>query len=315
MTCKMLEETLQLYLYDELPGEERAAVEAHLATCIACEEKIASGRKLHVLMDQRPMIDPRPEVLVRCREALEEALDREQHGWPSLIREWVGLPTGIHPSRAITALTLIVFGFGFGWLLRTRLHQAVSPAQPGVSSAPRYAGADLGRISSISQVDPNPQTGQVRITLNSERRVTLEGSLDDPRIRQVLVYAVKKYDNTGIRLDTLSALKNGCSHPAVQEALLYALLHDPNAGVRLEALKTVPRMGWNREVRGALLEAVQRDTNPGVRVTAIDALVNHAVKDRDQELAPVLQNLSTSDSNSYVRMKALAALHELGPVQ
>ena len=311
MNCHTLEETLDLYLYDELPADDRAAVESHLAACAACQGKVASARKLHELMNQRRRIEPRPEVLVRCREALEEALDREQHGWRSLIREWIALPGGIHPSRAITALTLVVFGFGFGWVLRPRLHQVVTPAQPGANSAPRYAGADLGRISSISQVDPNPQTGQVRITLNAERRVTLEGSLDDPRIRQVLVYAVKKYDNTGIRLDTLSALKNGSSHPAVREALLYALLHDPNAGVRLEALKTVQEMGWNTEVRGALLQAVRRDTNPGVRVTAIDELVNHALKNRDQELVPVLQNLSTTDSNSYVRLKAFAALQEL----
>ncbi|HUY15086.1 MAG TPA: HEAT repeat domain-containing protein [Terriglobia bacterium] len=226
-------------------------------------------------------------------------------------RAWTGLPAWIHPSRAMSALTLIVFGFGLGWMLRPRLHRVATPAQPGAVSAPQYTGADLGRISSISRVDPNPQTGQVRITLNAERRVTLEGSLDDPRIRQVLVYAVKQYDNTGIRLDTLSALKNGSRDPAVREALLYALLHDPNAGVRLEALKTVRQMGWNPEVRGALLQAVRRDTNPGVRVTAIDDLVNHAVRDHDQGLVPVLQNLSSTDSNNYVRVKALAALQEL----
>ncbi len=319
MDCKIFEENIELYLYDELKAEDRATVEEHLAACVACQESLASAKRLHELMNQRVVIEPGPEVLVRCRETLERSLDRDQHGWPGLIRDlaqhWTGLPKWIYPSRAMAAFTLIVFGFGLGWMLRPRLHQVVHMAQTGASPAPQYASADLGRISSISQVDPNPQTGQVRITLNAERRVTLEGSLDDPRIRQVLVYAVKKYDNTGIRLDTLSALKNGSSDPAVREALLFALLHDPNAGVRLEALKTVRKMGWNAEVRSALLQAVRGDTNPGVRVTAIDDLVNHAVKDRDQGLVPVLQSLSTTDSNSYVRLKALAALQELGQVQ
>jgi HEAT repeats/Putative zinc-finger len=315
MTCKMLQETLDLYFYSELPASEREAVEKHLAACVACQQRAASARKLHELMSRRSESDPEPQILVRCREALEEALDREQHGWRYLFRQWVSLPSGIHPSRVVTVLTLVVFGFGLGWMLRPRLHQTVLPTIAGSGATPTYNGADLGRISSISQVDPNPQTGQVRITLNAERRVTLEGSLDDPRIRQVLVYAVKKYDNTGIRLDTLSALKNGSGHPAVREALLYALLHDPNAGVRLEALKTVQQMGWDAEVRGALLQAVRRDANPGVRVTAIDELVNHALKDRDRQLVPVLQSLSSTDSNSYVRLKALAALHELGPEQ
>ena len=315
LTCKTLEKNFELYLYEELGPEDRGAMEQHLATCFACQEKLASTRKLHGLMNQRAAMEPGPEVLARCRSSLEEAPEREQHGWRSLTRDlgqaWMDLPAWIHPSRAMAALTLILFGFGLGWMIRPRVHAVVPPIQPGAASAPQYTGADLGRISSISQVDPNPQTGQVRITLNAERRVTLEGSLDDPRIRQVLVYAVKKYDNTGIRLDTLSALKNGSSDPAVREALLYALLHDPNAGVRLEALKTVRQMGWNPEVRGALLQAVQRDANPGVRVTAIDDLVNHAVEDHDQGLVPVLQHLSSTDSNNYVRVKALAALQEL----
>lgn len=315
MTCKALEENIELYLYGELVADDRAAIEEHLASCVACQEKAASARMLQALMTQRALIEPRPELLVQCRGTLEAALDLEPRGWRSLMREWLALPAGIHPSRAVTALTLIAFGFGFGWMLRPRLRQVVPTAQTGGRPSPQYTGADLGQISSISRVDPNPQTGQVRITLNAERRVTLEGSLDDPRIRQVLVYAVKKYDNTGIRLDTLSALKNGSSDPAVREALLYALLHDPNAGVRLEALKTVRQMGWNAEVRGALLQAVRRDTNPGVRVTAIDDLVNHALKDRDQQLVPVLQSLSTTDSNSYVRLKAFAALQKLGQVQ
>ena len=35
--------------------------------------------------------------------------------------------------------------------------------------------------------------------MDAERRMTLEGSLDNPQIQRVLVYAVKSYDNPGIR--------------------------------------------------------------------------------------------------------------------
>jgi hypothetical protein len=315
MDCKEFEKNLQLYIYEELRSDDRTSFDRHLQSCPACQQEAAAARAFHLLMNQRIGVEPGAETLARLRAALDESLDREEQGWQSLVRSigrgWTDLPAWIHPSRAVAVLTLVLFGFGLGWMLRPRLRPAARRIQSVVGPAVAYAGADLGHINAISQVDPNPKTGQVKITLNAERRVRLEGSLDDPRIRQVLVYAVKSYDNPGIRLDTLNALKNGSHNPAVQDALLYALLHDPNAGVRLEALKTVQQMGWNAEVREALLQAVRRDSNPGVRVSAINELANHAVKDHDRQLMPVLKGLASGDSNIYVRLKALAAVEQL----
>ena len=142
--------------------------------------------------------------------------------------------------------------------------------------------------------------------------MTLEGSLDDPHIQQVLLYAVRSYGNPGIRLDTLDALRSGSSNPTVQTALLHAMQHDPNVGVRLAALNSVPKMQWCQEVQDALVDTAQHDDNLGVRDEAIDQLVAHAVAAEDQGLAPVLANLAATDSDRYVRMKSAKALRRLG---
>ena len=315
MSCKDFEQALALYPYGELSGGERADFEAHLASCDGCRAALERSKRLENLLAGRTPPEPSPDLLVMCRQRLEEGLDREQLGWRALLRNWLPPAAAQHPARAMTALTLVALGFSLGWILRPRV-RAVSP-EPSANVGQAQmapAAADLGgaRINSISQVAPDPETGQVRITLNAERRVTMEGSLDDPRIRQVLVYAVKSYGNPGIRLDTLNALRQGTSDPDVMGALVYALRHDANAGVRLEALRALRKTPWDEGVSQALAAAAQADANLGVRDEAINGLVERAVTARDQSLVPMLRQLATADSDRYVRIKSLAALRQMG---
>ncbi len=309
MNCKDFDEKLALYLYDELAAGERPAFETHLGSCAGCRARAEQARHLHQLLNERSRPEATPELLALCRQALDAAIDRELASvtWRSLFRSWLSTLGGVSPQRLATALTLLVLGFSLGWAFRPR----AAALLPGSTSAvpASLLGADLGnmRINSISQVAPSPETGQVRITVDAERRMTLEGSLDDPHIRQVLVDAVKTYDNPGIRRDSLDALRGRSNDPLVRDALLYAIQNDSNAGMRLEALETVRGLDWSPQVRLALLNTLERDKNPGVRVAAIDALVQHA----DEAAQPALRRLADSDPNRYVRLKSLTALRKL----
>jgi hypothetical protein len=311
MNCKDRQENLWLYLYDELLPEERGTVDAHFTVCDRCRLALEQARSLHQALNQRPAREPSPELLVECRQALDEAIDQEALGWRALVQRWFGDGPAVGPSRVAGVLALLLFGFGLGWSLRPRVPQSPSTSPLVTSSSTLGADLDNMRINGISRVAPDPKTGEVRITLDAERRMTLEGSLDDPRIRGVLLYAVKGYDNAGIRRDTLDALRARSNNPMVRNALLFALANDHNAGVRLEALKAVDGMEWGEDVHRALAETVERDTNPGVRVAACDALCQHAVDEKDKSLLPVLERLSVQDPSSYVRLKCWGAVREL----
>jgi len=314
MTCQLFEETLPAYLYDELPGEERAAYDAHRAECEPCRRLLEDSRRLQQLLNQRAGIEFTPDMVVHCRQALEEALDREQTGWGCLFRGWSlaagSIPNRISRSAILTASALSVFAFSLGWTLRSHSPALVPADKPAISS---ILSPDLTNLNvkSINQVTPDPRTGDVRITVNAERRMTLEGSLDDPHIRELLVNTVKGYENAGIRRDALDALRSKSDHPAVREALIYAMRKDPNAGDRLDALKTIQTMDWGTDVHQALLAAAERDKNPGVRFAAMDTLVNRAVREKDTALLPALHLLATQSSNPYIRVKCAEAIHEL----
>lgn len=313
MNCQELEESLPLLLYGDLSPRERSACEEHLAGCASCRAAREKLEHLHQLLAERPPAEPDATLLAEARLGLDERLDRQQHGWRALWQN--GLPAWrFQPASGFAlALTLVLCGFGIGWGLRPHAAALTSEA-PGVSSA-GVAAPDLENmhISSISGVAPDPKTGGVKITMDAERRVTLEGSLDDPKIQQVLVYAVKSYDNPGIRRDTLDALRSHADNPNIRQALIYAMRHDPNAGVRLEALGAVGNLNADDDVRNALVGALEHDNNPGVRVAAVDALIDHTGKDEyDASMAQTLQHLASTDSNPYVRLKCANAVMKMG---
>jgi hypothetical protein len=303
-----MEENLPLLLYGDISTREQAACEEHLAGCANCRATKAKLEQLHQALAERPPVEPSATLLAESRLGLEQLLDNEQHGWRALWHNRMPLLRLQPASGFALGLTLILCGFGLGWGLRPHA-ASLTPEVPGVNTA-SVATPDLEnmRISGISGVSPDPRTGGVKITMDAERRVTLEGSLDDPKIQQVLVYAVKNYDNPGIRRDTLDALRAHADNPNIRQALIYAMRHDPNAGVRLEALGAVCNMNATDDVRTALLDALEHDANAGVRVAAVDALIDRTEKDGcDASTERTLQHLASTDSNPYVRLKCANA--------
>jgi Putative zinc-finger/HEAT repeats len=309
MDCKKFEENISLYLYGELSPDSRSAIEQHQDQCPSCRKRLESARELHDRLNQQPGQDPSPELLAQCRRELEEAIDRELQKvtWRGLLRDFFAGFAAVPATRAASLLTLLALGFGLGWTLRplARTGQSFLPA-----SAPALNAADLGNfhINGISQVQPDLATGGVKITVDAERRVTLEGSLDNPRIRGVLIDAVKSYHNPGIRHDTLDALRGAADDPTVRSALLYALKHDPNTGLRLDALQSLRDAAWCPEIEQGVIEVLRQDRNPGVRVEAADVLTRHATP----AILPVLDRLASNDPNPYVRLKCIEAVQRLG---
>ena len=317
MECREFEEYMTLDLYGDLSPEQRALYEAHLANCAPCRAAREQVRGLHRVLAQRRRLEPSPDLLVECRQALSDALEKERLGWHGLIREWLAflqLPPQRVVSRLAFVLTLVVFGFGLGWTLRPRAERVV-PSGPSNVTSSSLAEGDLEnmRINDISRVAPDPQTGDVRITMDAQRRFTLEGSLDDPRIQQLLVYAVKSYDNAGIRRDTLDALRARTKSPNVRAALLYTMQHDPNVGNRLAAMDAARAMQGGDDLQQTLITVLEHDRNMGVRVESVDLLVDQMERQgRDEATLGALARLATTDSNSYVRLKCASALRKLG---
>jgi anti-sigma factor RsiW len=65
---------MAFYLDDELQGDERASVEAHLSACEPCREMLESERRfIEMIRGARPLHRATPELLAKVEEVLSEA--------------------------------------------------------------------------------------------------------------------------------------------------------------------------------------------------------------------------------------------------
>jgi len=150
----------------------------------------------------------------------------------------------------------------------------------------------------------------------------VQGSLDDPQIRRLLLLGTKAAATNGVRTDSVALLANECriGHQClggpdgtVRNGLMVSLREDKNPGVRLKALEGLePYVAQDQRVRDAVLEAVMHDANADVRMHAISLL---APVQSDSSVRQVMRTVSTTDDNPYIRTVSTHALAGTADIQ
>jgi hypothetical protein len=164
-------------------------------------------------------------------------------------------------------------------------------------------------ITGIRSVSQEPGSNQVTIKYDTVSTQEAQGSLNDQRIQQLLLFAARNNYNSGVRMDSVDLLSQQPNDTHVREALMYALRYDSNPGVRLKALDGLGSYVKNdTRVRDAVLEALVNDSNPGIRTEALRLL--EPVR-ADSSVRVVLQKLAEGDQNQYIRSQARTALAQL----
>jgi hypothetical protein len=147
----------------------------------------------------------------------------------------------------------------------------------------------------------------------------IEGSMNDPAIRQLLMLASQNSTSAGLRDDSVGLLaaecRNGhsCREAGIRDALLVALRYDKNAGVREKALKGLePYVSQDVLVRDAVLEAIMNDSDPRIRTAAINLL---EPVEADTSVRQVLHTVADSDQNPYIRTVSRQVLSRVPEIQ
>jgi len=156
---------------------------------------------------------------------------------------------------------------------------------------------------------------------------TMEGSLDSPEIRNLLMVGTRAAGVDGadtVRKDSVALLTSECKSghacqptaidgKEIRNALMVSLRYDQDAGVRMTALEGLQRfVGQDLHVRDAVLEAVMHDSDAQVRKTAIGLL---EPVQSDSSVRQVLRTVSTQDANPYIRTASYNALQSSADIQ
>jgi hypothetical protein len=306
MKCDWVKENVLLYVYNELADDARYELEQHLARCADCTAELKTTRKFHAMLSELPVEEPSPNLVAASRMRLQEGLETAEQGrfWHRLIFDpgaW------LRQVRFAPALAAAIFIVGFAGGIGTT-YKFVTGNGGSVGSGPANAPV-ASSITGIQSITQDPGSNHISIKYDTVSTQEAQGSLNDQRIQQLLLFAARNNYNSGVRMDSVDLLTQEPNNTHVREALIYALRYDSNPGVRLKSLdglgvfvKSDPR------VRDALLEALVRDSNPGVRTEALRLL--EPVR-ADSSVRSVLQKLAESDQNQYIRSQARIMLAQL----
>jgi hypothetical protein len=230
------------------------------------------------------------------------AVYREQHAPAAKPSAWrlfreafaaLAFPAGRWRQPA-GAMALVALGFFSARFLQTTPGNTVPVSSPD---------AMISNVRSVQQ----DASGGVRVAFDEVRRRTVTGDLEDQHIQRLLMAAMRQDANPGVRVETLSVLKDGAVPSEIRDLLLYTLQNDPNPGVRLRAVESLGGFASEPSVRQGLARVLIQDDNPGVRIQAIDLLVQH----KDGSMVGVLQELVGREDNEYIRMRMARALEDM----
>jgi len=195
----------------------------------------------------------------------------------------------------------LLFVVGFAGGIGT-MYSTMSRGQGHIVTTPPQEAS----ISGITSIEKEPGTGNVTVQYDKRLPESVQGSVSDPKVQDLLLYAAKSNENSGVRLNSVDALTSKADDPRVRETLTYALRYDSNPGVRLMALEGLGAyVKDDIRVRNAVLEALLNDSNPGVRSGALHAL--EPVR-ADSSVRMALQQLSKEDASPYIRSESARML-------
>ena len=107
-----------------------------------------------------------------------------------------------------------------------------------------------------------PGSNQVSIKYDTISTQEAQGSLNDQRIQQLLLFAARNNYNSGVRMDSVDVLTQTPNDSRVREVLMYSLQNDTNPGVRMKALDGLSGLvRQDEQVRDAVLQALVTDAN------------------------------------------------------
>lgn len=310
MNCDWVKQNITFYIYDELPDDARHELEQHTERCAACAAELKTARELRGLVTELlPASDPSPNLLAASRMRLSEALESAE---PARHWRWIpDLAGWLHQVRFSPALAAVLLMIGFAGGV-TASYKLVNKPSETLQSQQVTSPATQASIAGIKSIIPDPISKKVEIQYDTVQPEKVEGTVDDPRIQQLLLFAARSNYNAGVRMDSVDLLAQKPEDRQVRDALIFALRYDANPGVRLKALDGLaPYVQNDTSVRNAVLEALLSDSNPGVRSEAIMLLKPLKA---DATVREAFQQLSRQDKSKFIRsesQRVLATIPEI----
>jgi hypothetical protein len=322
MNCELAHERIVTAAYGELPDEQMHELERHMTGCPDCHSDREQLLALKVLAEAHPMVEPPANLVARSRMRLEEALDAlPPKRWYERLTQRMTNNFASLQAAPVAACLLLVVGAGAGILggYEYAVAHTANVSARTQALAPKPVIPAAAEITNISSIVRQPNSEIVEVRYNQVVPQQMEGSLDDPKIRELLMVASEDSTSSDVRDDSVGLLAaecragHSCQAAGIRDALMVVLRYDKNAGVRLKALDGLGNyVAADTRVRDAVLEALLNDTDPRIRTEAVNIL---EPVEADTSVRQVLHSVANSDQNRNIRTVSREVLSRVPEIQ
>jgi len=302
--CDRFEKTIRAYVSGDQLFEELQPMLEHCRSCVECRQILELHQDLTDLGAAIEVPDASEFEAVRER-VLNEAARR---GQGRRTRRWgwqLSAPFGLRPV-AVGALALLVFAVGLvagrhfsdstageiDSLMADISNDAVSNRKLiDVENSP-YTYSDV----SFRRLDDD----RVALAFDVSTHVELTEPMGSEVVKEVLVHSLLNPSNTGSRLKAISYAAE-LMDPKVKQALIFAMRRDGNLAVRLKAMSILSDQPADLEVESAVLAALRGDESVQMRLEALDYLASRSF-DHDLLRRTVEEAETSDDAALLVRL-------------
>jgi len=318
--------------YGELADEQMHELDRHLRGCEECRVEREAVWSLKSVADAYPVQEPDANLVARSRMRLATAHDEiPAQPWYQRLSQRLLYSFATLGAVPLAASLLLIAGVAAGSVggyevavsrahqdaLNEKIMAAKAVAVP--ASAGQTEPAGQGEIASVSSVAHQGSDGLVDVSYNQLVPRHIQGSVNDPAIRRLLMVAAQKAASAGVRDNSVALLADecrsghGCQATEMRDALMRALRSDRNPRVREKALHGLePYIAQDMEVRDAVLETLLNDPSPRVRTAALNLV---EPDEADTSVRQVLHSVANSDQNPYIRTVSRQVLNQVPEIQ
>jgi hypothetical protein len=312
MEHKYFKEVIQLSFLGEADEQQKTDLKNHISVCTECRAELESLKELDEYLFASKSMKVPEKLLSESRNILRDKIriERIRQNNPGRVLDNISFFITSNYKYLVNGAAAMAAGLLIGFFL-FKTPAADNYQDNNVEMA--ALTEEDARIRNIRIIDPNPDDDQIEFSFEAVKEVRINGSLNDKKIRNILMYAAMNGSNPGVRLNSLNVLNNSDNYDKdVKEAIISAAKYDDNPGVRREALKFLKTFPFDQEVKQSYLYIILNDTSTAMRIDAINELVQASSKgsELNNEEVEIFREKLLTDENDYIRYRARTVLEE-----
>ena len=303
-----------LSVYEELKSDEQSGLIHHLVVCPECYADFEEKIKLKETLLEHGFKQPGVALLNQARRELRIAIENDfKKKFITKMVDALGSFFRSNYKMILAGAAMVLVGLIAGKYIFSS--NTFYKDKIYLEAKSDSFLQDNTQITNVKFADNIAAGDEVEFTFDAVKPVHIKGDINDPKIQNILSYAMVNGSNAGVRLNSINLINSNTSgiiDKDVRNAMINVIRNDLNPGVRREALKLMKKFPYDDEIKKTLLYVLQFDKDTSMRIESINLLMDaqkegHTFNNEDLN---IFREKLKQDNNLYIQYRVKSVLKE-----